>query len=138
MGTLILAIIYLLLSLFILWTWTNQLYYTRKKLKWLVTDAHISESKIVQAKDKFRIYASPARNLKKVSVKYTYTISDIKYSDQIPIHLKSNYLPLIEKHLKKYPIGKALTVYYNPENPKESQLKKPGFTIGSVFGYIFF
>lgn len=138
MSTIIFTIIYLLLSIFILWTWINQFTHTRKKSKWFIANAHISESEIVSAKDKFRTHASPAGNLQKVSVKYTYTINDIEYSDHIPISLKSDYLPLIEKQLKKYPVGKELSVYYNPENPEESQLEKPGFTLGSIFGYIIF
>ena len=138
MGIIILTVIYLLLSVFILWTWINQFNHTRKKSKWSITKAHISESQIVSAKDKFRVYSSPAGNLQKVSVQYSFTVSDIEYSDQIPMSLKSDYLPLIEKQLKKYPVGKELTVYYNPDNPEESQLEKPGFTIGSIFGYIIF
>jgi len=138
MGTIIFAIIYLVLGIFILWSCINQFSDSKKKLKWLITDAQISESNIGSSKDQFRVHATPARNLKKVYVKYAYTINDKEYTDQIPINLKSNYLPLIEKQLEKYPVGKPLKVYYNPENPEESQLKKPGFSIGSIFGYLFF
>jgi len=138
MGLIIFTIIYLLLGIFILWSCINQFSDSKKKLKWLVTDAKISESNIGSSKDQFRVHATPARNLKKVFVKYTYTINDKEYTDQIPISLKSNYLPLIEKQLEKYPVGKPLKVYYNPENPEESQLNKPGFSVGSIIGYLFF
>ena len=114
MGTIIFAIIYLLLGLFILWSCINQFSDSKKKLKWLITDALISDSMIGSSKDQFHVYSTPARNLKKVFVKYAYTINDKEYTDQIPISLKSNYLPLIEKQLEKYPVGKPLKVYYNP------------------------
>jgi hypothetical protein len=138
MGTIIFTIIYLVLGFIILWSCINQFSDSKKKLKWLITDAKISESEIGSSKDQFRVHATPARNLKKVFVKYIYTINEIVYTDQIPISLKSNYLPLIEKQLEKYPVGKPLKVYYNPENPEESQLNKPGFSIRSIFGYLFF
>ena len=134
MGTTILAVVFLLLGLFIIWVAIRQFMFSVIKMKWPVVDGHISESVIDSAKDTMSRFSNPARNLKKVFAKYTYSVEGTEYTEILPIYLKSNLLPLIEKQLEKYPVGKKLQVYYNPDDPQESVIRKPKISIGTVMG----
>jgi len=67
-------------------------------------------------------------------VVYKYPVNNRQYScDRVSIG-KSAYA---EATVKKYPTGKAVTVYYNPDKPQEAVLE-PGLKWGDYWRYILF
>ncbi len=81
----------------------------------------------------------------KPRIKYSYTVNgEIYESERIKVgtqSISSTDRGWVERTLERYPLGKKLTVYYNPTFPEKTVLE-PGFNIRIYFpiliGLIFY
>ncbi len=61
----------------------------------------------------------------KPNIRYSYTVSGVQYtSSRISFEgIKTSGKIAAKEMLARYPIGKQITVYYNPRNPQQSTLQ---------------
>jgi len=70
-----------------------------------------------------------------LNIIYKYTVNGKTYSsDKRRWHeVQSSFHRYHDAIARKYPLGKPVTVYYNPQNPKVAVLK-PGLGLGALTG----
>lgn len=134
-GALLFAPIYFLVSYLMIRQGLDDFRKSIASKDWTSTEGEIVHSEVIR-----RGISQP-----KVNIEYTYRIKGKKYSSKL-IHFGSpQQSPWAKKenrfHVKAYPKGKKVDVYYNPESPDIAVLE-PGFSLSAniqfmIFGIIF-
>lgn len=89
--------------------------------KWPSTTGVISSSHITHSTD-----TSRHRDEYEVRVTYSYVVEGVQYQgDRLEIRpTKTSSERFAERELADYPVGKQVPVYYNPQEPERSVLKR--------------
>lgn len=91
-----------------------------------VIDARLEEQKSTDLDDNLSIHYRPV-------VTYQYEIGGQTYASNRTGVIPMNYdQKTAQKKLDAFPMGSALTVFYNPENPEEALLN-PSKTTANIF-----
>jgi len=136
-GRLIFGPIMILLGLaIIIFASYPKLQKARDTKKWAQTQGQITDAWIVAHKDGFakpnqRNHESNAReegNKFRIAIEYTYTVNDVSYSCKKRDLMQSDKegvakLRKARKIKENYLTNPNVTVFYNPENPKQALLK---------------
>lgn len=95
---------------------------SRKTKKWNSVKGKVLSSNI----DSIKYVGEDADQLYKARVEYQYSVNGESYSSRKIFYgdyLRSNIPWRAKKIIKKYAKDETVTVYYNPEKPKESVLE---------------
>ena len=112
--------------------------YTKSSLYWPHTNGKVVSSSIIKSTPS-RTGNSPAGSLTfQADIEYEYIVKNktlknyrISYGD-----FGSSDESLAKGIVSRYPIGKMVTVYYEPDNPSESVLEPEGTKKGSILKII--
>jgi hypothetical protein len=83
--------------------------------KWIVTEGTILESKLLPDGDCFEPY---------IRYKYAVRGENFIHDKFMTYRIICEYSFVAKKHLKPYPVGKNVKVYFDRNNPQNSVLKK--------------
>jgi len=104
---------------------------------WPRTPGTIISNRIVG--QKFKQYNDTYYTNFDVYIRYQYAVQGISYSSPSVNAIDSPFYPA--EIASRYPVGKVVTVYYNPKNPAAAVLE-PGFVdvlqAFDIFSYFFF
>ena len=104
---------------------------------WPTTDGTIISRRIVG--QRFKQYDDTFYTNFDVYIRYQYSVSGISYSSLSVNAIDTPFYP--SSIANRYPAGKDVIVYYNPNDPSEAVLE-PGFVsifkAFDVFSYLFF
>jgi hypothetical protein len=129
-----------------LWLGCNELKHGKATKEWPIVEGEIISSKVVE-----EVHRSPGSIDKSITytpkVQFKYSVEGVNYvSNNIFAgrgEYKSPRRSSAQNIVKKYPEGKKVLVYYNPDNPSEAVLEPgtpPGiylpFLVGIVFLFI--
>nr|WP_159063639.1 DUF3592 domain-containing protein [Thaumasiovibrio occultus] len=106
----------------------NQLLHAHASKQWTSTSAVVTHSYVDQYRDsEGAVYYTPF-------IRYDYKVGDrIKVGSQIKIgSVDTNMVSLVEEAIRPYPVGRAMTVFYNPDNTDEVVIE-PGIYAGAWF-----
>ncbi len=134
-NTAILAIGFLLAGLGILGYGGYSIYKGYESLAWPRTSGIINDS-YAELQRRRSSGTSGSHDQYVARIRYSYTLDGSKaYSSNEIGYGKSQYTSRIksktEKYLQQFPVGKSVTVFYNPENPNQAVLKQ-GITGGAL------
>ena len=99
---------------------------------WRTTDAIIIVSKVKKGS------SNPLRGSSSPTpwVEFSYLVGGHMYvSDELDFGQWSYDVP---RYLNNYPIGKQVTIYYDPDKPKQAVLNKTGSYLANFFGLFLF
>lgn len=106
--------------------WLGWGYYSKAQQSesWPETAGKIIESKVVEASRSRS--GSSSKSMYKAWVSYDYEVNGQKYrGDQVGfMDGSSSSQKGVAEEVRKYPVGRAVTVYYNPADPKEACLDR--------------
>ncbi len=91
---------------------------------WIGTSAVITSSKVRRDWDKNQ---GAAKTIYWFEVQYNYVVDDKTYQGKrYTFHGNPSFSNKSEakKLLEKFPVGKKITIYYQPENPEEAVIKR--------------
>jgi Protein of unknown function (DUF3592) len=88
---------------------------SKRLSKWIVTEGTVLESKLLPFGDSFEPY-----------VKYQYAVrgENFVHDKFMSFSIVCEYSFLAKKHLKPYPVGKTVKVYFDRNNPQDAVLEK--------------
>ncbi len=116
-----------------------------RSLGWPHTEGEITRSNI-SMEDSNTSWDNPQKTFK-ANIQYRYKVGRGRYTNNkicIGGQLQLSLRGKSENYCSQYPVGKAVPVYYNPDNPAEAVLERREETsglyllIGLVFGIIGF
>ncbi len=115
---------------FAIWGWAL-IMDARASLSWPTATGTVTTSSVTS-------YYSQNKKMYSTDIQYTYKVNDRNYSsDQISLgdHSSSSSSGM-KKLVNKYPVGKTITVYYDPTN-KSKALLEPGPVIITYVPFVF-
>lgn len=79
-----------------------------------------------------RIYGAGANASPGYNIWYNFTVNGVTYRSNL-ITFDGHVRAKMDEYLRKYPVGKIVTVYYESDNPKFSVLEPESLSWGVVY-----
>lgn len=118
------TIIYVLVILVVLYFILVSIPKAIETQNWSTTNGKIIDNKIVKATHTNRKHERIT--VVSIAIDYEYTVNGQAYTGTVKkrAERENNSKALHDYLLQQYPIGDALSVFYNPDKPKESTIQK--------------
>ena len=81
--------------------------------------------------------STPSRTLQRQRIIYAYTVGGVNYvSDRVSMGARtsSSVAAMEQAQVRRYPVGKTVTVYYDPANPSQAVLERGVRLVWLVWG----